>query len=188
MTANQVIDARAGLSLAALDVLRNAEQVSLALKDGTTAVLGAWQTASSAPTFVLINASDKWGGHQQPAKPVPMLHVRDAQRDLWWREAIEACRRGDILVLWWWGNQLSLELSATFPWRAVSRRVAATHRSLQSRYAQSGREIFFSLQGCTCSAAHVWAIRPSSIAWWRRANAACRCPRSSARSSPAVLD
>ena len=115
MNANQVIDARAGLSLAALDVLRNAEQVSLAVKDGTTAVLGAWQTASSAPTFVLINASDKWGGQQQPAKPVLTLHVRDAQRDLWWREAIEACRRGDILVLWWWGNQLSLELSATFP-------------------------------------------------------------------------
>jgi hypothetical protein len=107
MDASQVIDARAGLSPAALAALRNAEQVSLAVRDGTTAVLGAWQTANSAPRLVLIQASDRWGRQQPPAEPAPALHVRDAQRDLWWRKAIEACRRGDILAGWWWGSHCS---------------------------------------------------------------------------------
>jgi hypothetical protein len=124
LDANQVIDARAGLSPAARDALRNAEQVSLAVKDASTAVLGAWHTASSAPTLVLIHASDKWGRHT-PAEPVPTLHVRDARHDLWWRTAIEACRSGDILVVWWWGNQLSLELATTFP---VARNVSPRSR------------------------------------------------------------
>ena len=107
-----MIDARSGLTSAGLDALRSADQVSIGLKNRTTAVLGGWH-GSGQLELVLIRATDKWGGQAATPMPLPALQITDAQHDLWWQQAIKACKRGDILVLWWWGNRLSLEVVGT---------------------------------------------------------------------------
>ncbi len=132
----RVEDARNGLRPAAIEMLRQAETVSLGLKDRDTALIGAWSAGRPEPDVLLIRAASRWEGAPVP-QPPPLLLIRDAQRDLWWRQAIDACRPGDVPILRWWDGRLSLELVADAP---------TMERSPVEAAAAAGRRPFLIVQ------------------------------------------
>jgi hypothetical protein len=98
-----VFDGRQGLSDGAIAALRTADQVAIATKDETTAVIGCWTAAGPDPRLVLVGAR-KLGS-------LPPVTVADARHDLWWQFVAEGCRPNDIPVLEWWGSRLGLTLT-----------------------------------------------------------------------------
>jgi hypothetical protein len=105
-------DARLGLPAQALDELRQATELALAVKDRHTAILGYWvlETGSDGQPH------ERLGGVVLPSEvdastAPPPMRVRRAQRHAMWQELVRHhLRPGDTPVAERWAGQLCLRV------------------------------------------------------------------------------
>jgi len=126
-------------------------QVS-APQDGALAPADKLAPAAHSTSFqtLLIRAASRWAGALVP-QPPPLLLIRDAQHDLWWQPAIDACRPGDVPILHWWGTRLSLELVVDAP---------PMRRSPAEATAAAGQRSFLVVQPADRSGLPGW-VKPA---------------------------
>jgi hypothetical protein len=91
-------DARSGASADVVALLRGADQIVVGLKDRQTAVIQA--TRSGAIEYVVVPAQVHPTPGALPEREQP-LRIANAQRDLYWRNAMDHVRVGDVVTVEW---------------------------------------------------------------------------------------
>jgi hypothetical protein len=127
MAALDPIDARNGVSADLVEELRRAERVLIGLKDRQTAVMAL--ARGGQKRYVIVPAIVHITHGADLARERPLV-IRDAQRDLLWRNAIDRLREGHVPVVEWalgWA-QVCLQLHTRLP-KASQRMTAAEYHA-----------------------------------------------------------
>src|SRR5947207_1518536 len=98
MFSNDPIDGRGGASQALIDLLKSADRVLVGLKDRQTAIVQLG--IGDEVRYVVLAATT----HSVPGATLAAerpLAILDAQRDLFWHNALEAVRAGDQITIGW---------------------------------------------------------------------------------------
>ena len=147
-------DARDGLSREALQGLRGAHRVALALKDRNTAALGYWiktqhpdQQDSEEFRLVILHANASLPHGLQISDVQPLI-IGVAQDDLLWQEALEHLHPGDMVIVQWAGGPstaVSLAVVIYVPKRSGPRKVVVSQRRtvpLTEQYLGPGTHLY----------------------------------------------
>ena len=98
MTQPQPIDARDGVSAELVDMFKRADRVVIGLKDRQTAVV--LLAHGDNQQYVVLRAMVHVTHGAELRREQPLV-IRDAQRDLLWRKAIDRLREGHVPMVEW---------------------------------------------------------------------------------------